>query len=96
MTHVNNVWVNTLSNKPKLHLYKENKTQYCTERYVLIGLRRSQRSVLAKLRLGVLQIHVESGRYKNTPRDQRCCFRYGGPIIFPSLFHIGLRPIKHN
>ena len=73
MTHVNNVWVNTLSNKPKLHLYKEYKTQYCTERYVLIGLRRSQRSVLAKLRLGVLQIHVETGRYKNTPRDQRCC-----------------------
>ena len=58
MTHVNNVWVNTLSNKPKLHLYKEYKTQYCTERYVLIGLRRSQRSVLAKLRLEVLQIHV--------------------------------------
>ena len=23
-------------------------------------------------------------------------FRYRGPIIFPSLFHIGLRPIKHN
>ena len=23
-------------------------------------------------------------------------YRYGGPIIFPSLFHIGLRPIKHN
>ena len=21
-------------------------------------------------------------------------YRYGGPIIFPSLFHIGLRPIK--
>ena len=23
-------------------------------------------------------------------------YRYGGPIIFPSLFHIGLRLIKHN
>ena len=23
-------------------------------------------------------------------------YRYLGPIIFPSLFHIGLRPIKHN
>ena len=22
--------------------------------------------------------------------------RYGGPIILLSLFHIGLRPIKHN
>ena len=22
--------------------------------------------------------------------------RYRGPIIFPSLFHIDLRPIKHN
>ena len=22
--------------------------------------------------------------------------RYGGPIIFPSLFHIGLCPTKHN
>ena len=43
------------------------------ERYVLIGLRRSKRSVLAKLKLGVLQIHMETGRYKNTPRDQRCC-----------------------
>ena len=23
-------------------------------------------------------------------------YRYRGPIIFPSFFHIGLRPIKHN
>ena len=73
MTHVNNMWVNTLSNKPKLHLSKEYKTQYCTERHVLIGSRRSQRSVLAKLRLEDLQIRVETGHYKTTPRDQRCC-----------------------
>ena len=28
--------------------------------------------------------------------DSDRSYRYGGPIIFPFLFHIGICPIKHN
>ena len=38
-----------------------------------IILKRHQRSLIAKLRLGVLPINVEIGRYSNTPRDERYC-----------------------
>ena len=35
--------------------------------------------------------------HKPTPFvNNPASFRYRGPIIFPSLFHIGLRPIQHN
>ena len=34
---------------------------------------RSQRSLIAKLRLGILPINIETGRYSGLPRDERFC-----------------------
>ena len=52
---------------------------------VLIGLFHATYSVLTSWRVTEI--------IGNQRREE---FRYRGPIIFPSLFHIGLRPIKHN
>ena len=38
-----------------------------------MNLKRAQRSLLAKLRLGMLPINIELGRYNGTPREERWC-----------------------
>ena len=56
-----------------LHIYAQFKKQYNTEKYCNLNLKRSQRSLIAKLRLGILPIRVETGRYNNTIRQERIC-----------------------
>ena len=66
-------WLQTVESKPKLHLYATYKKEYASENYCQINMKKSQRSLLAKLRLGVLPINIEIGRYSGTPRDERYC-----------------------
>ena len=66
-------WLRNVANKPKLHLYATYKSQNSTESYCKVNLTRSQRSYIAKLRLGVLPINVEIGRYSGIPRNERFC-----------------------
>ena len=35
---------------------------------------KSQRSLVAQLRLGILPLAIETGRYTNTPINERLCF----------------------
>ena len=67
------MWLINVNNKPKLHLYGIFKNTYETENYCTIGLKRGQRSLLAKLRLGTLPINIEFGRYNVPPRNERWC-----------------------
>ena len=71
--YINNEWLPMLSLKPKLYLYHQHKACYKQENYCKLALKRSQRSVLAKLCLGVFPINLELGRYNGTPRDERWC-----------------------
>ena len=41
--------------------------------YVQHRFHRKKRSLLAQFRLGILPLHIETGRYTNTPIDQRIC-----------------------
>ena len=66
-------WLASVRDKPKLHLYSVFKTEYKAENYCTVNLKRQQRSMLAKLRLGTLPINVEMVRYTGTPRDERWC-----------------------
>ena len=66
-------WLNNVNNKPKLHIYAQFKNQYNTAKYCNLNLKRSQRSLIAKLCLGILPIRVETGRYNNTIRKERIC-----------------------
>ncbi len=70
---VNGEWKINLYVKPKLRtnvLFKEN---YCTENYVKYSMSYQQRSLIAQLRLGILPIHIETGRLRDTQLDERIC-----------------------
>ncbi len=46
-----------------------------TENYVLSRMLRSERSITAQIRAGVLPIYIETGHFKNiTLNDRICCF----------------------
>ena len=68
-----NTWQNNLESQRKLRVYKTYKTTYEEEMYVHINLSRYHRSVLARLRSCTLPLHVETGRFYNTPYDDRKC-----------------------
>ena len=69
-------WRVLATKKTKLCIYNEYKNDYHVEKYCQIHLKRFQRSLLARLRLGVLPIQVEVGRYSNIPRQDRHCPLY--------------------
>ena len=66
-------WKTELDNKPKLCLLQQYKTEFAIETYCKLNLKRSQRSLIAKLRLGILPIHIETGRYNRIERGLRVC-----------------------
>ena len=66
-------WLNTVKNKPKLRFYALFKEHFYVEKYVCINLSSSERSVLAQLRLGILPLHIETGRFVNTKLEDRTC-----------------------
>ncbi len=51
-------------------LFKEN---YCSENYLKYCMCCQQRSLIAQLRLGILPIHIETGRFRGTQLDDRIC-----------------------
>ncbi len=63
-------------NGPKLRTYVLFKEMYCTEYYVKYCMSRQQRSLIAQLRLGILPIHIETGRFRGTQLDDRICQLY--------------------
>jgi hypothetical protein len=73
MQQYENKWVNIINLKPKLELYRQYKNKYNEEAYCNVSLKRGQRSVLAKIRLGVFPINLEIGRYSGIPREERLC-----------------------
>ena len=72
----NNKWNTSMQLKPKLtwlRTYITFKTIYATEMYVKSLFSKAKRSILCQLRCGVLPLALETGRYTNTPVDQRLC-----------------------
>ena len=54
-----NKWATQIISKPKLELYRHYKNTPSKESYCKVSLKRGQRSVLAKIRLGVFPINLE-------------------------------------
>lgn len=65
-------WRQSVESMPKLCLYKLIKITYGTEEY-LKSTNRSQRSAIAKMRMGVFPIELELGRYRHKPLEDRQC-----------------------
>ena len=49
------------------------KPSFGTEEYVKINLTRPQRSILAQIRLGILPLYIETGRYTGVKVENRIC-----------------------
>lgn len=66
-------WKSGLLTKPKLRSYVNFKMSYGVEDYVANYVSRMQRSLLAQLRIGILPLHIETGRFRSVPLDNRLC-----------------------
>ena len=67
----NENWKNEIKRKPKLRFYRLFKNEPKTENYLLIHLSPMERSYIAQVRLGILQIAIETGRFKSIPVEKR-------------------------
>ncbi len=66
-------WQSELVQKPKLRTYICFKDEYCTENYVKYCISRRERSLLAQLRIGILPLHIETGRFRGLDLEDRTC-----------------------
>lgn len=66
-------WLNSVHRKPKLRTYLLFKNELKVESYVKYYMHKRRRSLLAQFRLGILPLRIETGRYSNTPADERIC-----------------------
>ena len=66
-------WKLDVQNKPKLRSYITFKSEYGTENYVKHCKIRRERSLIAQLRVGILPIHIETGRFRNIKLEDRTC-----------------------
>ena len=66
-------WEQKVQTKPKLRTYVNFKKSPVVEEYVKNVLSRSDRSLIAKFRCGILQLHIETGRFNNTKLEERLC-----------------------
>ncbi len=57
----------------KLRTYKNFKRELSVEHYIKAPLSRGERSAMAKFRMGVTPIKLETGHYTRTPEDERLC-----------------------
>ncbi len=44
-----------------------------TEDYVKYCLNRKRHSIISQFRIGILPIHIETGRFRNVKEDERKC-----------------------
>ena len=66
ITQMSEDWVLDLNNKPKLRTYKLFKDELSAEPYVKYYVPKCERSIFAQLRLGILALCIETGRFVNT------------------------------
>ncbi len=66
-------WLVEATTKSKLRTFLEIYDEEDARAIIQSNLNRSQRSILAKLKIGILLLKIESGRWKDTPLGYRAC-----------------------
>ena len=79
-------WKAAVLCKPKLRTYRKINTNYEIEHYVKFNCTKYQRSLIAQLRMGILPLAVEIGRYTNVDLNDRKCFRCKDSIEYEFHF----------
>ncbi len=69
----NTDWYQEILTKPKLRTYTTFKSELHVEDYLCYITNRRSRSILSQFRIGILPLHVETGRFSNIPLDRRLC-----------------------
>ena len=69
-----NNFTDSLPLKPKLRNYALFKFSFEPEPYVCAYLSRNKRSIFAQLRMGILPLRIETGRFQNMDLINRKCF----------------------
>ena len=67
------VWRECVENKPKLRTYKSIKNNFEGESYLKVNLCKYKRSLMARLRCGILPLELETSRYQGVPPEKRIC-----------------------
>ena len=62
-----------INEENKLHFFKNAKETLSISNHLTKIKSRESRSLISKLRLGVLPLEIERGRRKNVPKEQRFC-----------------------
>ncbi len=66
-------WKHHCSTKDNLRTYRTFKTDMDTAVHLNCNLSKFHRSLISQLRLGILPIYIETGRYTSTPEHERIC-----------------------
>jgi len=67
------LWQESVQKSRKLRTYRSYKLHLETEPYVFCISNREHRSVLSKLRAGVLPLEIETARWRAIPANERLC-----------------------
>ena len=70
---MHNKWFNKLPSKQKLRMYSLFKNEIKTEEYILSNIPKYKRSLLFQLRIGILPLEIETGRYTWKKVEDRIC-----------------------
>ena len=66
-------WRHRCSTKDKLRTYRTFKQDMCTASHLNCNLPKYERSLISQLRLGVLPLRIETGRFTNLAVENRIC-----------------------
>jgi hypothetical protein len=72
-SYYSNIWARDIQNLPKLRTYRLFKREFKTEEYLLLNLKKNERSLLAQFRTGILPLRIETGRYVGESVEDRHC-----------------------
>ncbi len=66
-------WERSAQTKTKLDLYRNIKSKFGVEKYLLLNIDKYEVSLLSQLRYGILPLRIETGRFTNERREDRIC-----------------------
>ena len=66
-------WLREIQRKSKLRLFQTFKTSFSCGEHLHVNLKKNERSLLSRLRCGILSLAIETDRYSGTPCVNRIC-----------------------
>ena len=81
MNNYETKFLDSIKTKPKLRTYCKFKSSYNTEVYLQKLSTRQKKSIFAQLRIGILPLRIETGRFINLKVEERLCLYCNKNVI---------------